>query len=221
MVRGAITRVVSAAGLLAVAGVLMLGLAPGAAQAAPKPAAPKPTAVSIAGQDIADEIVIQQKDQSRLFSTLLDEVNWMATAKAQTSAPKADKLGPKFTLTVWNKTQPMQVYDLYPLATGGPRAHRAANQPGGKKADAWFYGRLTMPEALRVGGAPLQAKPDPISGGIGGGVGKDLDANDLDPVAGMNGFLGQMRRLLLLNGAVLVVILFGLAGIAFLIRRRV
>jgi hypothetical protein len=30
-----------------------------------------------------------------------------------------------------------------------------------------------------------------------------------------------MRRLFLLNGAVLVVILFGLAGIAFLIRRRV
>ena len=30
-----------------------------------------------------------------------------------------------------------------------------------------------------------------------------------------------MRRLFLLNGAVLVVILFGLAGIAFLVRRRV
>ena len=37
----------------------------------------------------------------------------------------------------------------------------------------------------------------------------------------MNSFLGQMRGLFLLNGAVLVVILFGLAGIAFLIRRRV
>ena len=30
-----------------------------------------------------------------------------------------------------------------------------------------------------------------------------------------------MRQLLLLNGAVLVVILFGLGGIAYLIRRRV
>ena len=30
-----------------------------------------------------------------------------------------------------------------------------------------------------------------------------------------------MRQLFLLNGAVLVVILFGLAGMAFLIRRRV
>ena len=34
-------------------------------------------------------------------------------------------------------------------------------------------------------------------------------------------FFAQMRRLLLLNVAVLVAILFGLGGIAFLIRRRV
>jgi hypothetical protein len=32
---------------------------------------------------------------------------------------------------------------------------------------------------------------------------------------------GQMRELYLLNGAILVVILFGLAGTAFLIRRKV
>jgi hypothetical protein len=46
-------------------------------------------------------------------------------------------------------------------------------------------------------------------------------AEELDPVAGVNNFIDQMRRLVLLNGAVLVVILFGLAGISYLIRRRV
>lgn len=221
MVRGAITRLVLAAGTLAITAALATGLAPGTAQAAPKPAA-KPSAISIAGSEMPDKIVIQQQTQARLFDSLLSEVNWMATpSKGQTIKPRPDKLGPKYVLTVLNKTAPMQVYELYPMAAGGPRAHRPAAQPSGKKSDAWFYGRLTMPEALRISGAPLKAKPDVVGGGIGGGVGTDLSGEELDPVAGMNSFLDQMRRLLLLNGAVLVAILTGLAGIAFLIRRRI
>ena len=145
----------------------------------------------------------------------------MANAKPQTTAPKSDKLGPKYTLTVLTRTTPMQVYDLYPLASGGPRAHRPAKQFSANKTDGWFYGRLTMSETLRVSGVPLKPKPDVVNGGIGGGIGRDLSVEELDPVAGMNEFVVQMRRLLLLNGAVLVVILFGLASIAFLIRRRV
>jgi hypothetical protein len=78
-----------------------------------------------------------------------------------------------------------------------------------------------MGETLRLSGVPLQAKPDVIPGGIGGGVGENIKADDLDPIAGVNGFLGRMRDLILLNGAVLIVILFGLAGMAFLIRRKV
>jgi hypothetical protein len=60
-----------------------------------------------------------------------------------------------------------------------------------------------------------------VNGGIGGGVGEEVAAEEIDPVAQVNSFLDQMRQLFLLNGAVLVVILSGLAGIAFLIRRRV
>ncbi|NMO52966.1 hypothetical protein HH310_17420 [Actinoplanes sp. TBRC 11911] len=212
----------SAAGTLAIAAALAVGLAPGTAQAAPKPVA-KPTAIYITGNDLPDKIVIQQQSQSRLFDSMLSEVSWMATPpKGQTTKPKPDKLGPKYVLTVLNKTAPLQVYELYPLAAGGPRAHRPAAQPSGKKADAWFYGRLTMPGALRVSGAPLQTKPDVVAGGIGGGgLGQNVDSDELDPVAGMNTFLDQMRRLLLLNGAVLVAILTGLAGIAFLIRRKI
>jgi hypothetical protein len=216
------TRLVSAVGTLTIAAALAAGLAPGTAQAAPKPA-PKPTGISITGADMPDKVVIQQKDQDRLFDSLLSEVNWMATPpKGQTSAPKANKLGAKYVLTVLSKTAPVQVYELYPLAAGGPRAHRPAAQPGGKKTDAWFYGRLTMPGTLRASGAPLNTKPDVVAGGIGGGgIGENLSSQELDPVAGMNSFLDQMRHLLLLNGAVLVGILTGLAGIAFLIRRKI
>jgi hypothetical protein len=219
MVRGAITRLLSAAGSVAVAAALTLGAAP-AALAAPKAPA-KPTSIQIKGNDIPGTLIVDPSDGARLFDTLVGEVNWMATAKPVTTAPKADKLGPKYTLTVMVKTAPQQIYDLYPEAAGGPRAHRPAAQPGGRKADGWFYGRLTMSETLRLSGVPLQAKPDVINGGIGGGVGQNINVDDLDPVTGVSGFLGRMRDLLLLNGAVLIVILFGLAGIAFLIRRRV
>ncbi|GAA0537215.1 hypothetical protein GCM10010172_18230 [Paractinoplanes ferrugineus] len=203
------------------AALLTIGVAP-AAQAAPKPPA-KPTSVQIVGKDIAGTLIVDPTDGTRLFDALLGEVSWMATATPQTTAPKADKLGPKYTLTVMQKTAPEAVYELFPLAAGGPRAHRPAKQPVINKSatDGWFYGRLTMSETLRAGGVPLQAKPDVLPGGIGGGIGQDIKNEDLDPVAGMNSFLTEVRRLFLLNGAVLVVIVFGLAGIAFLIRRRV
>jgi len=218
MVRGAMTRLLSAAGVIAVAGALALGAAP--AQAAPKAPA-KPTSVQIKGNDVPGTLIVDPTDGARLFDTLLSEVNWMSTARPQTTAPKADKLGPKYTVTVLVKTTPQQVYDLYPEAAGGPRAHRPAAQPGGAKADGWFYGRLTMGETLRLSGVPLQAKPDVVPGGIGGGVGENIKVDDLDPIAGVNSFLGRMRDLILLNGAVLIVILFGLAGMSFLIRRKI
>ncbi|MGX6601838.1 hypothetical protein ACWKSP_06850 [Micromonosporaceae bacterium Da 78-11] len=208
------------AGAMVAAAALAIGMAPTAASAAPKPAPPKPTAVQIVGKDVTDKIVVQP-DQPKLFTTLLDEVTWLANANPQTAAPKADKLGPKYTLTVLIKNAPSQVYDLYPMAAGGPRAHRPAKQPTGKKADGWFYGRLTMSETLRVSGVPLKAKPDVVTGGIGGGIGQDISVDDGDTLAEVNQFVGDVRRLFLLNGAVLIVILFGLAGIAFTIRRRI
>ncbi|MCU7729879.1 hypothetical protein ODJ79_39705 [Actinoplanes sp. KI2] len=223
MVRRAITRLWSAAGVVAVAATLTLGAAP-AALAAPKAPA-KPTSIQIMGKDIPGTLIVEPSDGARLFDTLLGEVNWIATAKPVTTAPKANKLGPKYTLIVLVKSAPQQVYNLYPEATGGPRVHRPAPQPsGGQKPDGWFYGRLTMPETLRLSGVPLQPKPDVINGGIGGvggGVGENLKVGDADPISGVNDFLGRMRDLLLLNGAVLIVIVSGLAGMAFLIRRRI
>jgi hypothetical protein len=219
MVRGAITRLVSTAAAAAVALVLM-GAAPGAAQAAPK-APPKPDAVQLVGNGIEETVLVRQDERPRLFQMLTSEVDWLASASSSSSAPKSAQLGPKYTLTLLIKNAPSQLYHLYPLAQGGPRAHRPAKQPSGKKTEAWFYGRLSMPESLRLGGAPLEIKPDVVHGGIGGGVGTDLAVDRVDPFQEVSQALTEFRRLFLLNGAVLLIILTGLAGMAFLIRRRV
>ena len=216
MVRRVFARMAAAA-IAMVAGVVLV---PVAASAAPKP--PKPTAVQIAGAGLpGGKVVIAAQDRSTLFQMMLSEVAWLATATPQTSAPKRTALGPKYTVTLLAKNAPQAVYDLYPLAKGGPRAHRPAKQPTGRKADGWFYGRLTMSESLRRTGAPLKAKPDVVTGGIGGGIGEGVDVAQLEPAPTLDEFFAQMRRLLLLNVAVLVIILCGLGGIAFLIRRKI
>ena len=217
MVRGVITRFASVAGALLTAVVVAATAAPGAAHAAPA----KPTGVTITGKGITGKLTIQQQDRADVFRLLLGEVTWMFNATPQTSAPKPSTLGPRYVVTVLVKNTPQQVYNLYPLAAGGPRAHRPGRQPGVKKADGWFYGRLTMPEVLRVSGVPLKQQIDVVDGGIGGGMGEQVAVETIDPVKNAHAFLDEFRRLFLLNGAVLMLILFGLAGIAFLIRRRV
>lgn len=219
MVGRASARFAAAAGALLAGLALLLG-ASGPAQAAPKAAA-KPTALTLSGKGIDGKLTLDAREKPGAFNQVLSEVSWLANAKPQTSAPKSNRLGPRYTLTVLVNDRPTQVYDLYPLAKGGPRAHRPAKQPTGRKSDGWFYGRLTMSESLRAAGAPLPAKADVVDGGIGGGFGEDVVRDDVDPVAGVNNFLAEMRRLVLLNGAVLIVILAGLGGIAYLIRRRV
>jgi hypothetical protein len=214
------------AGALAAMLALAFVVAPGAALAAApgqaKPTTPPAlTAVQIVGEGIAGKIVVPSDAQAALFQRMLTEVSWLANSTPQASAPKTDALGPKYTVTVLAKTAAQQVYDLYPMAAGGPRAYRPANQPTGKKADGWFYGRQTMQESLRLAGAPLKPKLDVVAGGIGGGVGQDVDVAQVDPMDTVQNVFGQMRELYLLNGAILVVILFGLAGTAFLIRRKV
>jgi hypothetical protein len=237
VVQGVIARLLSATGILAASVVLSAGLAPpgpahatttvrpaaataGSALAAPKPA-PKPTAVQIAGKFPGETLTVQEAERPDLFQRLLSEVSWLATTSPTTSRPQADKLGPKFTVTVLIKDKATQTYELYPNAAGGPRAFRPAKQPAGKKTPGWFYGRLTMSESLRLSGVPLKEKPDVVSGGIGGGIGEEVPADELDPLEVGNDVLADLRRLFLLNGAVLLVILLGLGGIAYLIRRRV
>jgi hypothetical protein len=215
MVRGVITRFLSATGALVAAVAVAVAAAPAAAQAGPKV-----NAITISGKGMADAKIPLDK-RPDVFELLYSEVSWLATATPQTYALKAKQLGPKYTLSVLVKDKPHQVYEMYPLAVGGPLAHRPAKQPSGKVQDGWFFGRQTMPESLRIGGVPLEPRADLRIGGIGGGVAEEAPAKEIDPVENVNAFLTQFRQLFLLNGAVLVVILFGLAGMAFLIRRRV
>ncbi|WP_067497629.1 hypothetical protein [Actinoplanes sp. TFC3] len=224
-------RLIAATGVVAASLAVGLSLSPTPVSAAPAgartgvvtapKAAPKPDSVLIAGKFPDGKLTIKQAEHSELFQRLLAEVNWLGSATPTTSKPAADKLGPKFTLTVQIKDKANQVYDLYPLASGGPRAYRPAQQPTGKKAAGWFYGRLTMSESLRLSGVPLEAKPDVVSGGIGAGSGVNVKDEELDPLAVSKDVFAQLQRLFLLNGAVLLVVLLGLAGVAFLIRRRV
>jgi len=127
-----VVRLIATAGALAAALILALGAGPAAAQAKPKPA---PTALQIAGKGLpGNKVVIQQKTQLELFRLMLSEVSWLANATPQANAPRSRSLGPKYTVTVLVKNTPQQVYDLYPAAKGGPRAHRPAKQPTGRRA---------------------------------------------------------------------------------------
>jgi hypothetical protein len=237
VIQRVIQRVLSVTGAVAVSVVLAVGPVPAAAApaaaapaavaataaAAPvKPAAKPlvPTAVKITGGDLTAPVIVRSADEPEMFQSLLTQVNWLSTATPQTTAPPASQLGPKYAFVVLIREAPQQTYDVYPLAVGGPRAFRPARQPTGKKAPGWFYGRLTMSETMRLGGVPLPERPDVVSGGLGGGGLADADEPETTTPE-LNEFLVQLRRLVLLNGAVVLLIALGLAGISYLVRRRV
>ncbi|AVT33590.1 MULTISPECIES: hypothetical protein [unclassified Plantactinospora] len=214
---GEVSRRLVGVATLLIAAASWLGIA-GAAQA--KPA--RPTSVVITGKDLATPVTIRAQGKPELFAALLDQVGFLKTGPGNTGGPKAADLGPKYTMVVHVGDAAQQSYDLYPLAKGGPRVYRPARQPDkSRPGAAWFFGRLTMAEALLAAGAPLpeQTVTSLHGGGIGGGervipddaigTGKDVDR-----------LLGELRQLMLLNGAVLLAITLGLAGIALLVRRR-
>ena len=150
---------------------------------------------------------------------VIDQVDWLGKTGLQ-RGPAADSLGPKYTVVVLIGDVPMQTYDLYPLAKGGPRVYRPAKQPDLSKVKAgWFFGRLNMSETLRSVGVPLARQFDTVSGGVGGGE-RVIPEDSLNPAQDIDEAIGELQRLLLLNVGVMVVITFGLAGIALLIRHR-
>lgn len=126
-----------------------------------------PTAVSLKGTGVAQTITVRAKDDQDLFNALLRQVSWMAGQPGDPISPDPTKLGPVVTLTVFVGTTASQVYDLYPQAPGGPRAHRPAKQPAGQVADAWFYASVAMPDMLSAAGVPL---PRPSASGPDSGL---------------------------------------------------
>jgi len=207
--------------LLAVGAALLAALG----LAGPAYAADAPTTISIQGAGLPDTITIGQGADADLFNRLLHQVGWMATQGGNPMKPDPAKLGPKYTVTVSAGSKPLQRYELYPEAAGGPKAFRPADQPTSRVAEGWFYVSLSVPELLHAAGVPL-VEPDSTddSGGalvyrdpagyIPGGVNTDNQ-----PLVGFSDMMhAQARTLALWAGTALVVLLL-VIGAARLSRR--
>ncbi|MCI4062010.1 hypothetical protein MRQ36_05290 [Micromonospora sp. R77] len=211
--------------LAAVTGALIVTAASLALVGAPVRAAgvappkPPPAGVDISGDRLGEPLRLRADTQPVEVGAVIDQVSWLGST-GQQRGPAADSLGPKYTIVVLAGEVPRSTYDLYPLARGGPRVYRPARQPGPGKAKAgWFFGRLNMSESLRTAGVPLERQFDTVSGGVGGGE-RVIPEDSMNPAQDIDEALGELQRLLLLNVGVMLVITFGLAGIALLIRRR-
>ena len=145
--------------LLLTACAAVLGILAGAAPAFADDA---PTVISVAGGTMSGPVTVPAATEGDLFNRLLHQVGWMAAQGGDLIQPDPATLGPKYTLTVSAGDQPLQRYDVYPQATGGPKAFRPAAQPRGRSSDAWFYVSMSVPELLRAAGIPVA---DPAAGG--------------------------------------------------------
>jgi hypothetical protein len=196
-----------------------LSAAPAAAHtlAAPTPTpSPAPIkAVELSGDGLQHPIILFSDKHPQRHNAMRGEVEWLAGKGTPAPVPSGE-MGPKFSLTLFNAGAPTDRFDLYPLAAGGPRVFRPADQPGNRKvAEAWFYGRLSMPSSLLAAGVPLAGvTPDPVIGGQAGG----LYASEPPDLRGM---LGQWSRFMGLNVAAIVILAAGVFAIAYVIRKRV
>ncbi|MEU8263359.1 hypothetical protein AB0C02_22360 [Micromonospora sp. NPDC048999] len=210
--------------LAAVAGTVIatatLALAGPAAAHAAAARVDRPAAgVDITGEHLDQPLRLRAATHPAEVNAVLDQVSWLGRT-GQQQGPKTADLGPKYTVVVLAGDAPTKTYDLYPLAKGGPRVYRPAKQPDRSKTLAgWFFGRLNMSETLRAAGVPLQRQFDTLSGGVGGGE-RVIPDDALDPGQDLDAAMGELQRLLLLNGGVMLVITAGIAGIALLVRRR-
>jgi hypothetical protein len=144
----------------------------------------------------------------------------MAGRGGDFAKPNVSNFGPKYTVTVFAKGVAIQTYELYPEATGGPRAHRPAAQPRGKVTEAWFYAPVSMPDALRTAGVPL-AEPA-VSGQAGGYLYQDPQEYHPDAADGsfnLGREFGQARLALAATAGTALLVLMLLFAAAQLSRR--
>ncbi|NLU79071.1 hypothetical protein HCA58_11925 [Micromonospora sp. HNM0581] len=210
-----VQRMTRLTGATAIAVVTLLLSLAGAATAAPNS---PPAGVDITGHGLAEPLRLRADTQPAHVVAVMEQVNHKGLVRQSSSPEKAD-LGPKYTVLVLSGDEPKQTYDLYPKAVGGPRVYRPAKQPDRKVTAAWYLGRVSMSETLRTAGVPLERTFEAVSGGVGGGE-RIIPEDALNPAQDINEAFSDLRRLLLLNVAVVLMITFGLAGIALLIRRR-
>jgi hypothetical protein len=203
--------------LLRLAGcaVALAVLAPASVAAA----ADTPTSLTIVGVGMTAPITIRSDAQQALFSSVLRQVSWMSGRSGDFAKPDLTGLGPKYTLTIFNRGVAAGIYELYPEAAGGPRAHRPARQPKGNTAEAWFYATVTLPSVLRTAGVPLAA---PTATGQAGAY--EEPQYQPDAITATSGFsfgkeLGEARLALAATAAIALVVLLLLFGAAQLSRR--
>jgi hypothetical protein len=209
--------------LLAGGGLGLLGVATVVAGPAPAFAVAQDELeqVTITGDGIPEELVVRAEDRPELCASLWSEVDWLVRRGGDAREPEdPETLGTEYIVVVHLDGEPRHQFHLYPLAEGGPKAYRPAEQPGDRSVrEAWFHGRLSMPQTLTAAGVPLTGDPLPPNGGAGGG--EPAPEASSEPPTSAFGFLEEWRQGMLLTGAVVVTIVAGLAGLAFLIRRRV
>jgi hypothetical protein len=210
-----------ARGLLLATSICAVLAAPAVAAAAPSPSAPPPNPISvtITGPGLTEPLIVTADKDRDGFDAIYGEVSWLSGASGVTASPKAEQLGPKYTVVISVNGVPKQQYDLYPMASGGSRAFRPAAQPDKRKTSAtWIYAHLTMASALREAGVPLAGGAGAVQpGGVGGGV----VSTTKQAAQGIDEIVGEWRQVVALNGALVIFIAAGLFGIAYLIRRKV
>jgi hypothetical protein len=195
--------------------VLGSGTALAATAPSPSPKPGTPNGVKIEGEGLSSPLILTAADQPDEFDAVYSEVVWMTSRPSISTAPSPSLLGPRYTINVLADGTPTQTYYLYPLAAGGARAYRPDKQPGNKKVTAaWLYGHVNMPSTLRAAGVPIPGVSMPPGGGKGGGA----EAGDRQDIGEM---FGEWRGVVALNGFLVLLIAFGLFGIAFRIRRKI
>jgi len=203
---------VAVAGLILLPGVVTLGLLAGVPAAAQDSDVDR---VTITGEELPDPLVVQAVDDPQLCLALYHEISWLIGTAGDAEAPETE-LGPAYTLEAVVEGEPRYRYVLYPLAEGGPRVHRPAEQPGDRRAkEAWFIGRLSMPETLMAAGVKLPGVRAAV-GGAGGGE-ETPPRDDRGIWLPVDTWL---EGVLLATGVALTITV-GLGAVAYLLRRRV
>lgn len=176
--------------------------------------------ITIGGGTLAEPLVVLASERPTICAELHAEVGWLVNRRGDAPEPDPETLGPQYEMVVHVEGEERWRFELYPLATGGPRVFRPAEQPGDREVRAaWFYARLTLPETLAAAGAPLDGNPMPPGGGIGGEEAAQEETST--PEAGPLAFVDEWREGVLLTVAMTVALLVGLGGVAYLIRNKV
>jgi len=191
--------------------VLMVGLA--VALAAPAAMAQQEQQhATLTGADLPEPLEFTAEEHPTQYADVERELAWLLSRRSDSPEPDPDTLGPEYEL-IWYRGERGYRFFLYPLAQGGPRVFRPAEQPDDRTVRAaWYFARLTLPDTLREWGVPMTGDP----AGTGGGEQAEFEpAPPRSPLA----FLDDWRETLLLTGGVAVALLAGLASLAYLVRR--